>query len=210
MEPQRIYELLKERIIWHGLPPESLINLSELAQEYKVSRTPIKEALILLQAEGWVLRHGSHFMVTPLTLDRVREITECRYIMEPQAYAKAMNRLSGEELQSLEDLMREIQDLDQRVERKRAIELDLKFHQTLYRATGNRLFAEQLERLLLHYLRFWLSAGRKVEMEYYFAEFREIIQAIRDKDEDRIKECSVKHIDLSLESEIRNLLAPGK
>jgi len=207
MEPQRIYEVLKEQIIWQELPPESLINLNELSQIHEVSRTPIKEALIILQAEGWVLRHGSHFMVTPLTLDRIKEISEFRYIMEPQAYARAIYRLSREELKVLGRIREEISGLKGRVERRKAIDLDLEFHLTMFRATGNRLFAEQLERLLFHYLRFWLSADREIEIGSYFAGILEMVEAVEKRDAEGIKEAGIKHIDMSLESEIRNLLS---
>ena len=50
MGPEKIYELVKEKIIWMDLMPESILNLSELARSFGVSRTPIKEALIYLQA----------------------------------------------------------------------------------------------------------------------------------------------------------------
>lgn len=52
MEHRKIFELLKVKIIWLELMPETTINLSELAESFEVSRTPIKEALILLQAQG--------------------------------------------------------------------------------------------------------------------------------------------------------------
>lgn len=52
LEHRKIFELLKEKIIWLELMPETTINLSELAESFEVSRTPIKEALILLQAQG--------------------------------------------------------------------------------------------------------------------------------------------------------------
>ena len=65
MEPQNIYESIRRRIIWLDLMPETILNLSELAENFKIRRTPVKEALVLLQGEGWVLRHGNHFMVIP-------------------------------------------------------------------------------------------------------------------------------------------------
>ena len=63
LTPKQIYDALKEKIIWLELAPESPLNLSELADAFEVSRTPVKEALIYLQAQGWVLRQGSHFLV---------------------------------------------------------------------------------------------------------------------------------------------------
>ena len=95
MEPDKIYEVLKEKIIWLDLMPESYLNLSELAGSFGVSRTPIKEALILLQSEGWVMRHGSHFSVTPLSLSRIKENTEIRSVMEVQANIWAMERMNA-------------------------------------------------------------------------------------------------------------------
>ncbi|MBW2003318.1 MAG: GntR family transcriptional regulator, partial [Deltaproteobacteria bacterium] len=112
MEPEKIYELLKEKIIWLDLMPESVLNLSELAESFRVSRTPIKEALILLQADGWVLHQGSHFMVTPLSLDRIRETAEIRSVMEVQGNIWAMYRITPEELAALGEMEKEILQLD--------------------------------------------------------------------------------------------------
>ena len=100
MEPNRIYEKLREKIIWLELKPESVLNLSELADTFGVSRTPIKEVLIFLQAEGWVLRHGTHFMVTPLSLDRIKEINEIRQQVED---LQEENRKLRERVKKLED-----------------------------------------------------------------------------------------------------------
>jgi DNA-binding GntR family transcriptional regulator len=57
MEPGKIFEVIYRRIINLDFVPERVLNLSELAEIFKVSRTPIKEALISLQAEGLVIRH---------------------------------------------------------------------------------------------------------------------------------------------------------
>ena len=65
METDKIFQILYKQITNLELLPEKVLNLSDLAELFKVSRTPIKEALIYLQAEGLVIRHGSQFMVTP-------------------------------------------------------------------------------------------------------------------------------------------------
>ena len=108
METNKVFKVLRQKIVDLDLMPESVLNLSELAEMFNVSRTPIKEALIFLQAEGLVIRHGSHFMVTPLSLDRIREITEIRSVLEVQAHIWAMNRITKSELEELEDLNKEI------------------------------------------------------------------------------------------------------
>ncbi len=199
MEPGEIYKLLREKIIWLDLMPESYLNLSELAESFGVSRTPIKEVLILLQAEGWVLRHGSHFMVTPLSLGRIKEITEIRAVMEVQANIWAMNRITSEELASLDELKKEILEIGDVPSNRQLVEMDVKFHRTLFQATKNSQLAQMLERLLIHYLRFWLSIPREIEPRSFFAETLEIIQAVEAKDDARLRATSAKHIKNSVD-----------
>jgi DNA-binding GntR family transcriptional regulator len=199
MEQNKIYELVREKIIWLDLKPESIINLSDLAESFEVSRTPIKEAMIYLQADGWVLRQGSHFMVTPLSLDRIREISEIRSLIEVQANIWAMSRATPEELLALDELEKETQQIDGTSGNKQLIELDVKFHHILFKMTKNSQLAQLLERMLGHYLRFWLAIPREIEPQSFFTEAQEIIHAVKAKDEARLREASVKHIKRSVD-----------
>jgi len=199
MEPSKIYELVREKIIWLDLMPESILNLSELAESFRVSRTPIKEALILLQADGWVLHQGSHFMVTPLSLDRIKEITEIRSLIEVQANIWAMNRITPEELADLSELEKEILQINDTASNKKMIELDVKFHRSLFQAAKNSQLAQLLERMLCHYLRFWLFIPREIESQSFFTETLKIIRAVEAKDEVKLRAASVEHIKRSVD-----------
>lgn len=195
----KIYELVREKIIWLDLKPESIINLSELAEFFKVSRTPIKEAMIYLQADGWVLRQGSHFMVTPLSLDRIREISEIRFLMEVQANIWAMNRATPEELNALDELEKETMQFEDALDKTHMIKLDVTFHHTLFKMAKNSQLSQLLERMLGHYLRFWLAMPRDIDPQSFFAEPREIIHAIKAKDEARLRAASERHIKKSVD-----------
>lgn len=211
MEHHKIYQELKRRIIWLELPPESSFNVSELAEASGVSRTPVKEALILLQSEGWVLRQGSHFLVTPLSLDRIREITDIRLVMEVQANVWAARRIEADDLAELGRLVVRAREMDQGDANREMVELDFNFHHTVFRATRNSQLAQLLERYLGHYLRFWLSIPRDIVPETFFAEIFDLYQALKDKDEDRIREVSHRHIVTSVEEIMVSFLRfPGK
>jgi len=171
-----------------------------LAKSFGVSRTPIKEILIFLQAEGWILRDGSFFVVTPLSIDRIREITEIRSVMEVQAYIWAMHRLNAEEWAILSGIHQEIEKLDEKPSNRQLVELDLKFHRTLFKATKNNQLALQLERLLSHYLRFWLSIPLFDETKSFFSETLEIIQAIESKQEDMLRSATLGHLKRSVDN----------
>jgi|WetSurSiteA1Bulk_404760.scaffolds.fasta_scaffold30289_2 GntR family transcriptional regulator, rspAB operon transcriptional repressor len=199
MDPQSIYEDLRKKIVWLELKPGWTLNLVELSKSYEVSRNPVMIALTRLDAEEWVVRNGVHFVVSPLTVDRMREITEIRSIMEMQAVLWAMNRMSPEGLTELQNLRDEIRERARAMTKKEIVNLDYRFHSLLYRETQNVQLHSLLERLLCHYLRFWLSSPQEISPEEFFSETLEIIRAIETKDEVRLKAAASAHIKVSLD-----------
>lgn len=193
-DPTQIFTALKNKIIHLELPPESVLNLSDLAKEFNVSRTPIKEVLISLQAEEWIMRHGSHFIVTPLSLERIREITEIRMIMEVQANIWAMERITPEELNTLNQLRDQIASFNKESSNRSIVDFDFTIHYTIFKIARNAQLAKLLERLLNHYLRFWLSIPRQIDHVQFFEEAHELIDAVNHKDEAIIRECTTRHI----------------
>lgn len=200
MDPTAIFEDLKQKIIWLDLDPGATLNLVELAQSYGVSRNPVMIALTRLASEEWVVRQGVHFVVSPLTIDRMREITEIRSVMETQANVWAMNRMTPSGLAALRKLREEIQSLNKNATKKEIVQLDFKFHQIIYDQTRNQQLARLLERLLSHYLRFWLSSPGRIDPDIFFTEALEIIEAIEADDEALLRERSSSHIKVSLDT----------
>jgi len=199
MDPLTIYEDLKDKIIWLDLKPGSTLNLVELSQGYRVSRNPVTIALTRLDAEEWVVRNGSHFVVSPLTVDRIREITEIRSVMEVQANLWAMQRMDDQGFAMLKALRDEILTLRDGASNKEIVELDVKFHQLLYKETKNKQLTTMLNRMLSHYLRFWLSSPNPIKRDTFFKDELEIIQAMETKDEARLKAATTTHIKASLD-----------
>ncbi len=194
LDPNQIFTELRNRIIHLELPPESVLNLSELAKEFNVSRTPIKEVLISLQAEEWIMRHGSHFIVTPLSLERIREITEIRMVMEVQANIWAMERMTPSEFEMLHKLKGHISTFTAESTNKSIVDFDFTIHQTIFSIAKNIQLKTLLERLLNHYLRFWLSIPRQIDHMLFFKEALELIDAISRKDKAGISACTTTHI----------------
>ncbi len=194
MNSNEIFEALRKKIIQLELEPERVLNLSELAEEFSVSRTPIKEVLILLQAEEWIMRHGSHFIVTPLSLERIREVTEIRMVLEVQANVWAMQRITPAELEILKELENQIINFDSNLSNQDIVDFDFKIHHYIFKVAKNTHLAKLLERLLCHYLRFWLSIPRQIDIISFFSEACELIQAIENKDEALVRECTTAHI----------------
>jgi len=191
---QEIFEILRGKIIHLELEPEKVLNLSELADEFNVSRTPIKEILLLLQAEEWIVRHGSHFIVTPLSLERIREITEIRMVLEVQANVWAMQRITPPELKHLKGLEDQILNFKSSCSNEEIVDFDFKVHHDIFKIAKNTHLAKLLERLLCHYLRFWLSIPRQINLDSFFSEALQLINAIEKKEEALVKEYTTEHI----------------
>ncbi len=197
MDPTEIYRDLKEKIIWLELVPGSALNLLELAETYNVSRNPITLALTRLNAEEWVVRSGSHFVVSPLTVDRIREITEIRSVLEVQANIWAMNRISPEGLAELKRFRKDVLQLKDGVNNKEIVEMDVLFHRLLYHEAKNHQLETMLSMMLSHYLRFWLSSPNTIRRDTFFKDAMEIIESIEAKDEVTLRATSLAHIKAS-------------
>jgi GntR family transcriptional regulator, rspAB operon transcriptional repressor len=199
MDPVEIYRDLKRKIIWLDLAPGSVLNQVELAQAYGVSRNPVTIALTRLDVEEWAVRQGSHFVVSPLTLNRMKNITEIRSVLENQANIWAMNRITPEGLKDLKAVKEEIRGLSGNASKKEMFQLDYKFHCLIYRESHNRQLAQLLSDLLCHYIRFWLANHQAIEKKIFFSETIEIIKAIEGKDEFRLRASTAAHLKASLD-----------
>jgi len=198
-----IFTDLKSKIVWLELKPETILNHVDLAQGYGVSRTPVVIALNRLEMENWVVRHGSHFVVSPLTVERMRDITELRMVLEPQANIWAMYRMTEDSLAELQNVKDEIAELQPGTGNREIVSLDVKFHELLYRESHNSQVHHLLTNLLGHYLRFWLSIASRIDKDKFFSEAIEIIRAIKEKDEVRLRAASAEHIKISLDEVMR-------
>jgi DNA-binding GntR family transcriptional regulator len=134
------------RMILHGeLPPGSNITESRLSDTLMVSRTPVREALLGLEADALVFsdpRRG--FFVQSLTITEVREVYPIMWALEQLAITltETFSAKALEGLSRLNDRMRGLGG-----DPHRAIELDSEWHELLVTQCGNQRLAEDLKRL---------------------------------------------------------------
>lgn len=96
---------LREDILSGSLPAGTRLGEADLAERLSVSRTPIREALSRLSAEGLVeLQPNIGARVASWTREELREIFELRLQLEPFAVAQAVLKMKGEELAELDHL----------------------------------------------------------------------------------------------------------
>ena len=105
MAQPRVRDLLEEAILEGELKPGERLRAEALAQRFGTSRTPIREALLQLEAHGLVEVEPNRGAVVK-TFDRedLRDLYEVRALIEPHAAARAAKRIDADSLQRLEAL----------------------------------------------------------------------------------------------------------
>jgi DNA-binding GntR family transcriptional regulator len=105
MAQPRVRDLLEEAILEGELKPGERLRAEALAQRFGTSRTPIREALLQLEAQGLVeVEHNRGAVVRTFDRDDLRDLYEVRALIEPHAAARAASRIDAAAVASLEQL----------------------------------------------------------------------------------------------------------
>jgi DNA-binding GntR family transcriptional regulator len=176
--PQRAYLVLRQSIRTLRLAPGQMVREREVVEALGMSRTPVREALVRLEAEGWVQiipRHG--FLVNTLASDDLQEMYEIVEGLDGVATALATARNTAETLSSLEAMLQQQAEALDRDDLVEWAELDDAFHLEIVRLSGNaRLhdlienFNDQLYRARLYTIHLRPRPTRSVEEHRYICE----------------------------------------
>lgn len=190
------YRQLKADIRNNRLAPGHLEPEPDLAARFGMSRTPVHEALIRLEAEGLVElipRRGAR--VLPISPDDMREIYEILNALEPEAAARlAARRPSQGEIEPLEEATQAMSDALEIGDLEAWAGADDKFHQTLLKLHGNKRLAAFVEALLDQSYRARMVTLRLREPPIVStAEHRVILEFLRRGDAEGTREAFRKH-----------------
>ena len=146
-----VYTTLKRRILLNDLPPEAALTELGVAQEMGCSQGTVREALLRLQEDGLVLRNGHQgTAVTPLDADAATEMLLLRRQMETRAAPRAARAATAEILEKLAFLVRDMERSAAENDEYGLIELDTRFHMTIFQLSGFRALDQMLQRAILH------------------------------------------------------------
>ena len=137
MAPQtkehQVAELLRERIIAGTFVRGQRLKQAEIARQLNLSITPVREALRLLEAEGYV-RVSSHrgAVVAPFQVDQADELYDLRLVLEGKLTAAAAKRMTDDALHALTLLQEEMCSATERGDRHGIRGSNFRFHFRLY------------------------------------------------------------------------------
>jgi len=181
---QQVYEQIKYEIITCKLSPGEPLSENQFLDQFKVSKTPIREALTSLVQDGLVeYTPNRGFMVTTISVTDIQEIFDTRIFIETELFRLAVNRISDAEIDELELKSRIVVDSKNPRYAETFLESNRNFHVALAAAGGN-------SRLLWYYETLMNEAQRLFYMDisHHHNDFRwghgheGIIEALRNRD----------------------------
>lgn len=125
----QVAEALRRDIVSGALPPETVLRQERISERYQVSRMPVRDALRILEAEGIVtIRRNRGAIVTPISVDDLREIYEMRIAAETLALRLSIPELSNTQIEDAKRLQAEME----RAELSDFGSLNAGFHTAIY------------------------------------------------------------------------------
>ncbi|WP_312166347.1 GntR family transcriptional regulator [Phenylobacterium sp.] len=141
--------LLRTAILSGRYRPGARLNESQLAREFKISRIPIREALMQLQENGLVTNHERRGMfVTELSPEDVQRINSIRVVLEAEALRLCRANMTKAAAARLTALVEQLEAWEDGAE-PGAAAADCEFHRTIWSLAGNPYLARTLDSLCL-------------------------------------------------------------
>ncbi len=193
--PQRAYSILRNAIRELRLSPGQMVLERELAHSLGMSRTPVREALVQLQAEGLlrlVPRHG--LQVAPLAPDELQEIYEIVEGLEGQAVRLAAERATPAGVAELERLLKSDVAALEAEDLLAWVEADDRFHSKIVELSGNGRLRQLMANYDAHLFRARLMTIRlRPRPTKSTQEHRAVIAAVRAHDAERAQALYQAH-----------------
>ncbi len=202
--PDKIANFVREAIIVGKLKPGEKVSEAKLAEELHISRTPIREAIRMLESEGFVSiipRRGT--IVSEFSLEDLYEYFQIKACLEAFAAASVVDLLSDRDLSKLKRLNEEEMSVIKAGDFSHYLRIHEDFHQTFLTRTGNRKLALLMQQLGFHIRRLEKIFNDHPEIFITCSETHgNLISAFESRDPKRVREIVEQNI-LNIAENIR-------
>ena len=198
---QLVDERLRQAILSGELAPGEKIRPAELAARFGVSATPLREAVLRLEADGLVEsipQRGSR--VTELSRASLNQIYEIRLVLEPLALRKAMAAQEDVDVERIKTAHAAMNDAFKQPDLVLRERLHREFHRSLFESCGSAWLLSITDNLSIHSARYrLLSLEPRGGAEAVEKEHADLVTAFMSKDADEAVDQLVAHISRTLD-----------
>lgn len=187
-----LYDELKKRIVLLDYEPGQVLREKELIEEFGVSRTPVREALIRLETDGLVrILPNLGTIVSEVSFQQLKDVIEVRSHLILLSGQLAAARITKQELEELHGL---IEQMKQEKDPKLLMDLDTRAHDLVNQASKNEMLVNMLGQLRDLVVRIWFYFP--TNDEYYHGlseEFEELEAALQAGNQEASARLLEKH-----------------
>jgi DNA-binding GntR family transcriptional regulator len=204
--PEKIFNVLRDRIVYMEYAPGRPLLEKDICEEFKVSRTPIREAIQKLKEMKLVTvipRYGTY--VSPVDINEIRCAFEVKIKLEGLVGEVAAKRITPDKLAELKSLIEKADGLLKESCHRHLIETDFQFHEIMYRTAQNPILLDMLENLHGRCARLWNSALSNIPLATIIDQLKAIYSSLEKKDSDRARQLMEDHVRYFIER-IKNQL----
>ena len=192
---QQVHENIKKSILSGKLEPGEKIIVTKLAEEFNISRTPLREALRQLEIEGLLVNEESGLHVISLNSQDFKELYQCRIVLEKEIMKMVVETISEKQLEEVKDLLeladRALEDQDY----MQLLELNTKFHEKLLESSPNKRAVELVQRVRNFLLIYRAKMLRNDQFNHGInKEHKEIFEALIERNEEKVVQLVEMHL----------------
>lgn len=194
-----LFSNLRKDILQGKLRQGEKLTEQQICDEYNVSRTPVREAFRQLELEGFIetIPNRGAFVVGFSPQD-IQDMYELRKSYEVLAVKWAIERITKEEYEKLEESFEFMEFYTQKQDMEKMLNINMNFHELIYRASHNRMLYHILSSYQLYIKQSRPSNRSDVSSGYLdeiLAEHRAIFEAFKSKDVEVGIDAVSRHLD---------------
>lgn len=180
----QIYEHLREELKKNNLKPGMLLTISQLSKQMGINRTPLREALLQLQAEGFVtLLPQRGIRINELSREDLKNIYEILGALDSRAMLSVFDRITPAHVDRMKQINEQMYQTVADPEEYRYFDLNTDFHNVYLNLSENTMLLDQLNILRQRLFKFgsqgeWIEKVRPLN----YTEHLNLIELIERKD----------------------------
>ena len=193
---QQAYELLKSKILSGELSEGERVNEIKLSQELGISRSPVREAIRMLEQDGLIISLNAGHIVNPLDEKTLNDVYECRIGLESYAARLATQHFTRKDYDILVASVERCKNTDPHINPQILIDLNTYYHDHIVSLTNNSYIISQVGRIrnivilsrikeLTHYNR---------DLTYAYADHLAIAESMLLGDADMVETLMRRHL----------------
>lgn len=197
---EKVYDTLKQMIIDGIIKPGERIIETEYSNKFQISRTPIREAIRMLELEGLVESQTTGgVIVKTITKEEISEIYKIRIALESLIIEEIIKKITNQDIKRLEKVLKNTKKAFEIKDIEKAFSLFTEFNQTLYEIASLPKVTDMINNINLYLKRFRkLSIDNPSRKEEAFEDHVQILEAIKNKELSTAISINRTHLEKSM------------